>query len=163
VAVNISEEQLLNGDYRNRQEIHSLCASACYPLIEFCGTVEQEISRVKPEEQQDFLAAYGLKEAGVSRLAGSARQLLDICSFFTVGEDEVRAWAIKAGTLARKAAGKIHSDIERGFIRAEVIGYEEFLALGGSLKRARELGKLRLEGKDYPVQDGDIINFRFNI
>lgn len=163
VAVNISEEQLLNGNYENRQEIHSLCASARYPLIEFCGTVEQEISRVKPEEQQDFLAAYGLSEAGVSRLAGSAKQLLDICSFFTVGEDEVRAWTIKTGTVARKAAGKIHSDIERGFIRAEVIGYEEFMALGGSLKRARELGKLRLEGKDYPVQDGDIINFRFNI
>jgi GTP-binding protein YchF len=163
VAVNISERQLLDGDYDNRSALVSLCAAAGYPIIEFCGTVEQEISLVSPEEQHDFLAAYGLKETGVARLAGGAYKLLDVCSFFTVGEDEVRAWTIKSGTVARKAAGKIHSDMERGFIRAEVIGYEEFLALGGSLKRARELGKLRLEGKEYPVQDGDIINFRFNI
>jgi len=163
VAVNIGEEQLLHGNYENREALYSLCASAGYPLIEFCGTVEQEISRVGPEEQQEFLDAYGLKETGVARLAEAAYKLLNVCSFFTVGEDEVRAWTIKSGTVARKAAGKIHSDIERGFIRAEVIGYEEFLALGGSLKRARELGKLRLEGKEYPVQDGDIINFRFNV
>ena len=84
-------------------------------------------------------------------------------SFFTVGEDEVRAWTINAATPAKKAAGKIHSDMERGFIRAEVIHYEEFMALGASLKTAREQGKLRLEGKDYLVQDGDIINFRFNV
>lgn len=163
VAVNLGEEQLLSGDYEGRLELRALCATAGYPLIEFCGTVEQEISRVGQEEQQEFLAVYGLKETGVARLASAAYNLLGVCSFFTVGEDEVRAWTIKTGTLARKAAGKIHSDIERGFIRAEVIGYEEFLSLGGSLKRARELGKLRLEGKEYPVQDGEIINFRFNI
>lgn len=163
VAVNLDEEQLLQGDYVHRRELQALCAAAGYPLIEFCGTLEQEISRMRPEEQQDFLAAYGLKESGVTRLASGAYKLLGLCSFFTIGDEEVRAWTIKTGTVTRKAAGKVHSDMERGFIRAEVIGYEEFLTMGGSLKRAREQGKLRLEGKEYPVQDGDIINFRFNI
>ncbi|NLP37034.1 MAG: DUF933 domain-containing protein, partial [Firmicutes bacterium] len=105
----------------------------------------------------------GLKESGIARLAAAAYELLQLISFFTVGDDEVRAWTIHKETPARKAAGKIHSDIERGFIRAEVIGFEEFMALGGSLKTAREQGKLRLEGKDYLVCDGDIINFRFNV
>ncbi|HBA38942.1 MAG TPA: hypothetical protein DCZ05_04130 [Deltaproteobacteria bacterium] len=89
-------------------------------------------------------------------------QLLDLISFLTTGKDEVRAWTIKRGTTARKAAGKIHSDIERGFIRAEVVPYEEFIALGSEAK-CREAGKLRLEGKDYVVRDGDIIHFRFNV
>lgn len=163
VAVNLDEEQLMEGDYQGRQALLNLCADAGYPLIEFCGTLEAEISQMGREEQSEFFREYGLKESGIARLAGAAYRLLNLCSFFTVGEDEVRAWTITAGTPARKAAGKVHSDIERGFIRAEVISCEELVTLGGSLKNAREQGKLRLEGKDYPVRDGDIINFRFNV
>ncbi|NLM51220.1 MAG: redox-regulated ATPase YchF [Firmicutes bacterium] len=163
VAVNLDEEQMQALAYNGRQELMELCREAGYPLIEFCGTLEMEISQMSKEDQEEFMAAYGLKESGIARLAAAAYELLQLISFFTVGEDEVRAWTIHKGTPAKKAAGKIHSDMERGFIRAEVIGYDEFMALGGSLKTAREQGKLRLEGKDYPVRDGDIITFRFNV
>lgn len=162
VAVNLDEEQMLTRDYEKRDQLLQSCKDAGYPVIEFCGSLESEISRMEKQEQAEFLAEYGLRESGIARLANAAYSLLDLCSFFTVGEDEVRAWTIKAAIPARKAAGKIHSDIERGFIRAEVIGYEEFIDLG-SLKVARDQGKLRLEGKEYPVRDGDIINFRFNV
>lgn len=163
VAVNLDEEQLQQKKYDGREALQALCAEASYPLVEFCGTLESEISRMDKSEQEDFLAEYGITQSGITRLAGAAYRLLDLCSFFTVGEDEVRAWTIRCGIHAKKAAGKIHSDIERGFIRAEVIHYDEFTELGGSMKNAREQGKLRLEGKEYPVRDGDIINFRFNV
>ncbi|MGI6659617.1 MAG: DUF933 domain-containing protein [Dethiobacteraceae bacterium] len=163
VAVNVDEEQLQENSYEGRAALNKQCQAAGYPLIEFCGTLEKEISQMEPSEQQVFLAEYGLAQSGIARVAAAAYQLLNLVSFFTVGEDEVRAWTINAATPAKKAAGKIHSDMERGFIRAEVIHYEEFMALGASLKTAREQGKLRLEGKDYLVQDGDIINFRFNV
>ncbi len=162
VAVNLDEEQMLTRDYEKRDELLSSCQEAGYPVVEFCGSLENEISSMEKEEQTEFLSEYGLSESGISRLAAAAYSLLHLCSFFTVGEDEVRAWTISKDTPARRAAGKIHSDIERGFIRAEVIGYDEFMALG-SLKVARDQGKLRLEGKEYPVRDGDIINFRFNV
>ncbi|HZK23924.1 MAG TPA: DUF933 domain-containing protein [Oscillospiraceae bacterium] len=163
VAVNVDEEQLQEHSYEGQQNLTQQCHAAGYPLIEFCGTLEREISQMELSEQQVFMAEYGLTQSGIARLAAAAYQLLDLISFFTVGEDEVRAWTIDATTPAKKAAGKIHSDIERGFIRAEVIHYEEFMGLGASLKTAREQGKLRLEGKEYLVQDGDIINFRFNV
>ncbi|NLN06633.1 MAG: redox-regulated ATPase YchF [Firmicutes bacterium] len=163
VAVNLDEAQLQEGSYPSEEEITKLCREAEYPLLTFCGTLEQEISRMAPEEQKEFMAAYGLKESGIARLASAAYKHLDLISFFTVGEDEVRAWTVKKNTPAKKAAGKVHSDMERGFIRAEVINFTEFVELGSSLKAAREQGKLRLEGKDYPVQDGDIITFRFNV
>jgi ribosome-binding ATPase YchF (GTP1/OBG family) len=163
VAVNVDEDQLQEKSYEGRAALNKQCQAAGYPLIEFCGTLEKEISQMEPSEQQVFLAEYGLAQSGIARVAAAAYQLLNLVSFFTVGEDEVRAWTINAATPAKKAAGKIHSDMERGFIRAEVIHYEEFMALGASLKTAREQGKLRLEGKDYLVQDGDIINFRFNV
>lgn len=163
VAVNIDEEQLQDHIYDGQRELLSLCEKASYPVIEFCGTLEIDISEMDKEEQAEYLAAYGLKQSGIARLAAAAYRLLDLISFFTVGEDEVRAWTVKNFTPAKKAAGKVHSDMERGFIRAEVINFAEFMSLGASLKIARELGKLRLEGKDYPVCDGDIINFRFNV
>ena len=163
VAVNVDEEQLQMHSYAGRDQLVAQCQAAGYPLIEFCGTLEKEINQMEPQEQQLFMAEYGLAQSGISRLAAAAYQLLNLISFFTVGEDEVRAWTIEAGTPAKKAAGKIHSDIERGFIRAEIINYEEFMTLDASFKTARELGKLRLEGKDYLVADGDIINFRFNV
>ncbi len=163
VTVNLDEEQVQQKDYDGRASLTALCEDANYPLVEFCGTLEADISQMARQEQEDFLAEYGLTESGIARLAKAMYKLLHLCSFFTVGEDEVRAWTIAASLSAKKAAGKIHSDIERGFIRAEVINFEAFKALGNSLKIAKERGKLRLEGKEYPVKDGDMINFRFNV
>lgn len=163
VAVNLDEEQLAAGDYEGRDALISLCNNSGYPVLDFCGTLEMEISLMEKSEQEAFLAEYGLTESGISRVAKAAYSLLGLCSFFTVGEDEVRAWTVKEETPVRRAAGKIHTDLERGFIRAEVISFEQLKQLGFSLKTARDQGKLRLEGKDYPVVDGDIISIRFNV
>ena len=118
--------------------------------------------RWKPDDRQAFLDDLGLQAPARERFIRAAYELLDQISFLTSGEDEVRAWTIKRGTPAVKAAGKIHSDIERGFIRAEVVHYDDFVHYGSDAK-CREAGKLRLEGKEYVVQDGDIIHFRFNV
>ena len=126
------------------------------------GKVEMEIAQLDEEDRESFLREIGIREPARDRFIHASYDLLDLISFFTTGEDEVRAWTIKRGTPARKAAGKIHTDMERGFIRAEVVAYEEFAKLGSEAK-CREAGKLRLEGKEYLVQDGDIIHFRFNV
>ncbi len=131
-------------------------------LITMCGQAEMEIAQLEPEEQQAFLDDMGIKEPARERFIKSAYAMLDLISFLTAGEDECRAWTIRRGTNAQKAAGKIHSDIERGFIRAEVVAFDDLIACGSEAK-CREQGKLRLEGKEYPVADGDIINFRFNV
>lgn len=131
-------------------------------LMGISAKVEMDIASMAPEEQPEFLAALGLKAAARDRFIQAAYAKLDLISFLTTGPDESRAWPIKQGTTAQKAAGKIHSDIERGFIRAEVIPYADLVALG-SEKKAREAGKLKLEGKDYVVLDGDVIEFRFNV
>src|SRR5438093_12779325 len=124
--------------------------------------LEAEIAELEPADRDAFLADLSLSESARARFIRASYALLDLVSFLTVGEDECRAWPIRRGTTAVKAAGKVHSDIERGFIRAEVIAYEDFVRLG-SQDRCREAGKLRLEGKDYVVQDGDIIHFRFAV
>lgn len=129
-------------------------------VISLCASVEAEIAQLDPAEQPEFLASLGLKEPARARFIRAAYELLDLISFFTVGEDEVRAWPLHRGDRAPKAAGRIHSDLERGFIRAEVMHYPDFIALG-SEARARQEGKLRLEGKEYLVLDGDILNIRF--
>jgi ribosome-binding ATPase YchF (GTP1/OBG family) len=130
--------------------------------LALAAKVEMEIAQLDENDRPAFLKDIGIKESARDRFIRASYQLLDLISFFTTGEDEVRAWTISQGTSARKAAGKIHSDIERGFIRAEVIGYQDFVFLGSEAK-CKEAGKLRLEGKDYVVQDGDIIHFRFAI
>jgi GTP-binding protein YchF len=130
--------------------------------IAVAGRLEMEIARLAEGDREPFLKEAGLKETARERFIRASYRLLDLISFFTTGEDEVKAWTVKRGTPARKAAGKIHSDIERGFIRAEVVGYDDFIALGSEAK-CKEAGKLRLEGKDYEVRDGDIIHFRFNV
>jgi GTP-binding protein YchF len=127
-----------------------------------CGQLEMEIANLDPADRAPFLAELGLQESARDRLISTAFALLDLISFLTTGADEVRAWPIRRGTTAAKAAGKIHSDIERGFIRAEVVHYDDFIALGSDAK-CREAGKLRLEGKDYVMRDGDIVHFRFNV
>lgn len=129
----------------------------CIPI-----KLEMEIAQLPPEEAALFMAEYGIQEPSLNRLIRLSYDLLDLISFFTAGEKEVHAWTVKRGASALEAAGKIHSDLEKGFIRAEVIGYDELAELGG-FSEGRQAGKLRLEGKGYPVQDGDVITIRFNI
>lgn len=131
-------------------------------LITLSAQVEMEIAQMPEEDQAEFLASLGLEESARTRFIQAAYQLLDLISMLTYGEDECRAWPVPRGTPAPRAAGKIHSDIERGFIRAEVIAFEDLVAYGSDSK-AKEAGKVRVEGKDYIVQDGDCIHFRFNV
>jgi GTP-binding protein YchF len=131
-------------------------------VLALCGKVEMEIAELPPGERGAFLEELGIGEPALGRLIRASYELLGLVSFLTVGPDEVRAWAIRRGTDALTAAGKIHTDIQRGFIRAEVVAYEDFIATG-SMAAAREKGLVRLEGKTYQVRDGDIINFRFNV
>jgi ribosome-binding ATPase len=126
------------------------------------GSVESDIAALDPEDQADFLADLGLSESALTRFIQTAYGLLDLISYFTVGEDEVRAWTIRKGFNARKAAGRIHSDLERGFIRAEVTPYDVFMGYG-SEAAVKDAGKLQVEGKDYIVRDGDILHVRFNV
>ncbi len=126
------------------------------------ASVEAEIAGLEPEDQSAFLEDLGLREPALARFIRTAYGLLDLISFFTVGEDEVRAWTIRRGTRARQAAGRIHSDLERGFIRAEVTPYAIFMELG-SEQAVRDAGRLQVEGKDYVVSDGDIMHVRFNV
>ncbi len=130
-------------------------------VLSLCAEVEAEIAQIDPGEQPEFLQSLGLSEPARARFVRAAYHLLDLISYFTVGEDEVRAWTIRRGDRAPRAAGRIHSDLERGFIRAEVLHYDDFIALGSESK-ARHEGKLRLEGKEYVVKDGDILNIRFS-
>jgi GTP-binding protein YchF len=125
------------------------------------GVIEMEIAQLPPDEARAFLAEYGIAEAGRDRVLRASYDLLGLQSFFTVGEDEVRAWTMARGASALEAAGTIHTDLERGFIRAEVIGWKDLLDLGG-LSQARSAGKLRVEGRDYVVHDGEVVHIRFN-
>ncbi len=131
-------------------------------LVVLAGLVEMDIAQMAPEDQKEFVASLGLAEPASQRFIREAYALLDLISFLTAGEDECRAWPIRRGLTAPRAAGKVHSDIERGFIRAETIHWKDLVALRSEAK-CREAGKLRSEGKDYVVHDGDVINFRFNV
>lgn len=162
LVVNVDEDQLRAGDYPGRDRMHDFAADRGIKLLEVSGQIEMEISRLPDEDRQVFMEDLGLAESGIDRLARAAYDTLGLISFFTVGEDEVKAWTIPAGLDARSAAGKIHSDLERGFIRAEVVAYDD-LAKAGNMTRAKEMGLTRLEGKEYLVKDGDIMNIRFNV
>jgi ribosome-binding ATPase len=140
--------------------LRSLLAHASTRAIALCASIELEISQLAADDATAFLADLGLNESGLDRVIRTSYDLLGYISFFTVGEDECRAWSIARGTPAQLAAGEIHSDIQRGFIRAEVVAYDALVARG-SMAACRDHGEVRLEGKDYIVQDGDIINFRF--
>jgi ribosome-binding ATPase YchF (GTP1/OBG family) len=133
------------------------------PVIGICGKLEAEMLELPEEEQADFLEALGLEEPAFTRIIAASFAMLGRIRYFTVGEDEVKAWVIPAESRAPRAAAAIHKDFERGFIKAEVVGYEDFIACGGALAAAKAAGRLRLEGKDYVVQDGDIVTFRFNV
>jgi hypothetical protein len=131
-------------------------------VVVICGELEAQIAQLAPEERKDFLHEMGLSEPGLDLLIRAAYQLLDLETFFTAGPKEARAWTIHRGSKAPEAAGKIHSDFERGFIRAETIAYDDYVGLGGE-QAAKAAGKMRSEGKDYIVNDGDVILFRFNV
>ncbi|HHW26551.1 MAG TPA: redox-regulated ATPase YchF [Firmicutes bacterium] len=162
LAPNVSEESLVSKDYPGKDYIGQKAEEGGYPLVIFSGEVEEEIASLPEPERLSFLREYGLEETGVSRIARASYAALGLISFFTVGSDEVRAWTIKDGTTARAAAGKIHTDLEKGFIRAEVVSYRD-LRECGSMKACRDKGQIRLEGKDYLVKDGDIMTVRFNV
>jgi len=131
-------------------------------VVPVCAAVEAEIATLDPADREVFLHELGLEESGLARLIRAGYELLGLLTFFTAGPKEVRAWTVKAGSTAPKAAGRIHTDFERGFIRAQVIAYEDFIDLGGE-QGAKEAGKMRLEGKDYIMQEGDVTLFRFNV
>ncbi|MGB5198356.1 MAG: redox-regulated ATPase YchF [Sedimenticolaceae bacterium] len=132
------------------------------PVVAVCAAIEAELADLEDEDKAEFLAEMGLSEPGLDRVVRSGYSLLHLQTYFTAGVKEVRAWTIPTGSTAPQAAGVIHTDFERGFIRAEVIAYDDFVACNGE-HGAKEAGKLRLEGKDYVVQDGDVIHFRFNV
>jgi hypothetical protein len=159
ILVNVSEEQAAAEPPGASLEP---AATSNLRLMSMAGRAEMEIAQLEAEEQKAFLEDLGIREPARDRFIQAAYSLLDLISFLTSGEDECRAWPIGRGTTAHKAAGKIHSDIERGFIRAEVVRFSDLIALG-SEARCREAGKLKLEGKEYVVQDGDVIHFRFNV
>jgi GTP-binding protein YchF len=131
------------------------------PLVTISGQVEAEIAELNHEERKEFLSSLGVTTSGLDRLTVAGHKLLNLITFFTVGPKECHAWTAPAGSTAPQCAGKIHSDFERGFIRAEVIAYQDFVDAGGEVK-AKELGKMRVEGKEYVMNDGDIVHFRFN-
>ncbi len=133
------------------------------PVIGICGMMEAEIAQLPPQDRASFLESLGVREPAFERIIRTAFALLGRICYFTVGEDEVKAWVIPGGSAAPRAAAAIHKDFERGFIKAEVVSYDDFIACGGTLAAAKSAGKLRLEGKEYIVKDGDIISFRFNV
>ncbi|MDD2620573.1 MAG: redox-regulated ATPase YchF [Syntrophomonadaceae bacterium] len=162
IALNVSEDALINKDYEQRAELFKYSEEYHLPMLEVSASIEREIAELDGEEKNIFMAEAGIEEAGIVKICRSMYHRLGLISFFTVGEDEVKAWTIEQGSVARKAAGKIHSDIERGFIRAEVVEYQHLKDLG-NMAAVREKGLFRLEGKEYLVKDGDIVHFRFNV
>jgi len=162
-VANVAEGDAGREDSPRLKAIRELAAAEGAPVVPICGAIEAQISGLETDEERtEFLSAMGLKEPGLNRLIRAGYELLNLITFFTVGPKEDRAWTIHRGETAPQAAGKIHSDMARGFIRAEVIGWEDFIACG-SEEKAREAGKLRLEGKEYVVRDGDLMHFRFSV
>ncbi len=160
--LNLDDDSFKSGEYPERAAIQAMASEKNIPLVLMAGAIEQEIQDLDADDRAEFMRDLGVKETGTARLAKAAYDHLGLISFLTAGENEVRAWTIERGTAAKEAAGKIHSDIERGFIRAEVAAFEALKA-AGSMVKAKEQGQVRLEGKEYVMQDGDIVNFRFNV
>lgn len=158
---NVSEDDLLEGN-PHVDIVRERAKSEDAEVITICGKIESEIAELDESEKQEFLEDLGLSESGLDKLIRASYSLLGLISYLTAGEKETRAWTIKKGTKAPQAAGKIHSDIERGFIRAEIIHFDKLVECG-SLAKAKELGQLRLEGKEYVMEDGDVVEFRFNV
>lgn len=163
-VANVAEGDV--ADYSNNQyvkAVEDIAAKEGSQVVVICAGVEAEVAELEDDEKAMFLEELGVKESGLEQLIKASYKLLNLISFLTAGEDECRAWTIINGTKAPQAAGKIHTDFERGFIRAETIAYDKFMEVGGSMGAAREKGYLRSEGKDYAMKDGDIVNFLFNV
>jgi hypothetical protein len=163
-AANVTEDELANdgADNAGVQAVRAYAAQEGFEVFVVCAQIEQEIAELDEEEKKMFLEDLGLTESGLEKLIKASYHLLGLISYLTAGEQEVRAWTIQIGTKAPQAAGKIHSDFERGFIRAEIVSYQDLMDCG-TYTAAKEKGLVRLEGKEYVVQDGDIILFRFNV
>lgn len=157
---NVDDGGFENNDFLNRVEDYAKQESAV--VVPVCAAMEAEIAQLEDDEKQEFLADLGLQQPGLDRVAQAGYQLLNLSTYFTAGPKEVRAWTIPLTAKAPQAAAVIHTDFEKGFIRAEVVAFDDYIACGGE-QGAREAGKWRLEGKDYEVADGDVIHFRFNV
>ncbi|MBR4270473.1 MAG: redox-regulated ATPase YchF [Clostridia bacterium] len=160
-VANISQEQM-NKDDEYTQAVRDIANSEGAEYVPICADIETELTQLDADELEEYKKEFGIKELGLNRLIKASYKLLGLISYLTAGEKEVRAWTIKKGTKAPGAAGVIHTDFERGFIKAEVVSYGTLVACGGYLQ-AKEAGKVRMEGKDYVVQDGDVMLFRFNV
>ncbi|MDY0212950.1 MAG: redox-regulated ATPase YchF [Desulfuromonadaceae bacterium] len=160
-VANVSEDDLA-GEHEYVEQVREYAHSQGAEVVIICGKIESEIAELDAEEKQEFLAELGLAESGLARMVRAGYALLDLITYFTAGVKEVRAWTVPLNSRAPQAAGVIHTDFERGFIRAEVIAYADFVSCGGEAK-ARDKGLLRIEGKDYVVHDGDVMHFRFNV
>ena len=163
-VANVSEDDAADPESNPYvQAVKAISDAEGSQTIAICAGLESEIAELDDDEKILFLEELGISESGLDKLVKASYSLLDLISFLTAGEDECRAWTIRKGTKAPQAAGKIHTDFERGFIRAETIAYDKFIEAGGSISAAREKGWLRSEGKEYVMQDGDIVNFLFNV
>ncbi|MFA6860479.1 MAG: redox-regulated ATPase YchF [Clostridia bacterium] len=164
-AANISDNDIASGkdSFGFVDSVNAFAKEESNEVVVLCAKIEEELAGLSPDEQQMFKEELGIKESGLEKLVKSSYSLLGLMSFLTAGEKEVRAWTIKKGTKAPQAAGVIHTDFERGFIKADVVKYEDLVACEGSYPKAKELGKVRSEGKDYTIQDGDVVIFKFNV
>ncbi len=161
-CANISEKDIGKEDNEYVLKVKEYAKKENAETIALCAKIEEELTKLDKEEREMFKQELGIKESGLDKLVKASYSLLGLMSYLTAGETEVRAWTIKKGTKAPQAAGKIHTDFEKGFIKAEVVSYDD-LVEAGSLVQAKEKGKVRIEGKDYVVQDGDVMLFRFNV
>ena len=159
---NIKESELGNEDNDYVKQVKEYATKENARVVSLCAKVEEELSELSPEDKQEMLEGLGLDGSGLDKLITATYDILGLATYFTVGKDEVRAWTFKKGMNAKQCAGIIHTDFEKGFIRAEVISYDDLIECGSELK-VKEAGKARLEGKDYLMQDGDICHFRFNV
>lgn len=159
---NVSEEEISNEDNEYVKKVKEYAFKEHAPVVKLCAKLEEDLSELEDIEKQEMLEALNIKESGLDQLIATTYDLLGLATYFTVGKDEVRAWTFKKGMNAKKCAGIIHTDFEKGFIKAEVMSYEDLIKYGSETK-VKEAGRARLEGKDYLMQDGDICHFRFNI
>lgn len=161
-VANVNEEDAVIGKNEYTEEVREYASKENASVIVMCAKLESELAELEESDKKNFLKELGIPYSGLDKLIFATYDLLGLQTFFTVGKDECRAWTFKKGTIAKKAAGLIHSDIERGFIKAEIMKYNDLEELKDE-KKVQEAGKLYLEGKDYIMQDGDIVYFRFNV
>ena len=162
-VANVSDEDVASGDNEYVRQVRDIATQENAQVTVICAEIEAEVAELDDDERSLFLQELGIEESGLDKLIKASYALLDLISFLTAGEPEVRAWTIKRGTKAPAAAGKIHTDIEKGFIRAETIAYDKLIECGGNLATAKEKGLIRSEGKEYVVKDGDVMHFLFNV